>query len=123
MDGTSESKSNEIYYIEVPLVFKYKSKRRVNSRMYLIGGFAPSFKVESKGGLSNSESINYLPFNIEIVYGFGISIFQKYVNMAPEIRFSHGLLNILDKTIDNSFSSSIESVMPFKVGLYINFEG
>ncbi len=123
LTGEQILKSSETYFLEIPVLLKYKSKRRVNKRMYIIAGLVPSFRVGTKVEGNEDDSIPYASFNFEITYGFGLSSFQKYVSFAPEIRFSHGIQDILGTGISNEFTQQISKITTLKVGLYLNFEG
>jgi hypothetical protein len=92
--GRSRRETRESAWIEVPLLLKYKSQRRNNSRMYLIGG--ATFGFETNVRKRTPSGINRLAAkttDLTLDYGFGFEQFLQYTKFSPEIRFSHGLLN------------------------------
>ncbi len=121
-EGTKEVKTIESTMVETPLLLMYKSQRRLNSRMFMIGGFTPSFQVGGKVDESNENNIFLQRANLEVTYGFGFHFYMKMFNFAPELRFSHGLNNILNQT-GNRFTRNMERLNTHRVTLFINFEG
>lgn len=108
--------------VEMPLFFKYKSERRGNFRVYTIGGLNPT--IEASGRRSDDSAIERLVvrnFNVNFEYGFGIDMYYPLFKFSPEIRFSHGLRNMLgDK--ENRYSAPLQSITTHTFGLYILFE-
>ncbi|KQS32758.1 porin family protein [Dyadobacter sp. Leaf189] len=112
----------ESTWIEVPLLLKYKSLRRVNSRMYMLAGV--TFGVETnvkrnRGGGSAKLDTKSTDFSID--YGVGYEQFFEFFKFAPELRFSHGLTNMLQPS-KNSVGSGISKMSTHTVTLYLNFE-
>ncbi len=117
----TEIKKSEVTMLEFPLLLKYKSLRRNNHLLYMIGGISPSFRVGGK----IDDPLNNLAYgdsNVEVVYGFGFHMYMQIFNFAPEIRFSHGLANIFKKN-NNEFSDQLRAVYTHKVSIILNFEG
>lgn len=111
----------EAVFVELPLMLKYKSVRRGNSRLYLIGGLTPSF--EATGRKEHiEEKLQTRSFNLAVEYGFGIDIFYPLFKFAPEIRFSHGLVN-MNNQADTFYNRPIKSFYTHSVSLYLHFEG
>lgn len=81
-------------FIELPIMLKYKSLRRGNSRFYMTAGVIPSMEVGGKKAKDNPEEFLLKRQNLEVCYGLGFESFMKMFKLAPEVRFSHGLLNI-----------------------------
>lgn len=112
--------------VEIPVMIKYKSDRRGNSRVYFIGGFVPGIEVGGKSTvaagvrLGNSSTI-LRNFNVEISYGIGMDLYTRFVKLAPEIRISHGIKNLLTAE-ENSYSRNMSSLTSSKIAFIINFE-
>jgi hypothetical protein len=110
-------------FVEFPLLMKYKSVRRKNTRWYLIGGINPSFEASGKKDLEDTTPrllINR--FNFALEYGFGLDAFFPLFKFSPEVRFSHGLMNMLSPT-PNQYSQGIDRLTSHSVSLYLLFEG
>ncbi len=108
--------------LELPLLFMYKSVRRMNSRMYMVGGVTASFQIGGKVDEANQRAVILNRRNLEISYGLGFHFYMQMFNLAPELRISHGLLNLLNQT-NNPYSTNLEGITTHKITLFINFEG
>lgn len=108
--------------IQLPILLKYYSKRRQNSRMYFVAGMTPSYDV---GGSKASERVdNKLRAdrnNLSVEYGVGIDLFYPFFKFAPELRVSHGLTNVLIPD-QNRYSTSFSDMRTNSVTLYLFFE-
>lgn len=116
-----ELKQSTFSFIELPMMIKFKSQRRNNSRMYLIGGIKPALEVGSKKKEIQDDRLRSNVFDFNIEYGCGFDLYYPLFKFSPEIRFSHGLVNL--KVSDpNEYARSISSMLTHTVTLYFNFE-
>ncbi len=120
-NGTTKSKVVEASMLELPLLIKYRSQLRGLRGMYLIAGVKPSFLLTSRK--NDLENVTVNTRDIAIDYGFGLDIFYSYFKFAPEIRFSHGLLNMLNKQQINQFNKPLKSMTEHTVTIYLHFGG
>nr|WP_310589821.1 porin family protein [Dyadobacter sp.] len=121
-NGTDRTEKRESTWIEVPLLLKYKSLRRVNSRMYMIAGVTLGIETNVKrnrGG--GATALNTKSSDFSIDYGIGYEQFFEFFKFAPELRFSHGLTNMLVPGA-NSVANGISRMRTHTVTLYLNFE-
>lgn len=81
----------ESTWLEIPLLVKYKSIRRDNHRMYIIGGVKLGMEANVK---SRSALLSAKTADLSLEYGFGLERFFQFFKFTPEIRFSHGLTNL-----------------------------
>lgn len=109
-------------YIELPLLIKYKSKRRNNVRMYMLAGIKPALEVGNRREDLTEEFLRINTSDFSIDYGFGVEMFYPYFNLAPEIRFSHGISNMWTRD-PNIYSRSLNAMYTHTVTLILNFEG
>ncbi len=109
----------EATQVEFPLLFRYKSERRGNTRMYLIGGINPSFEAKGKNDEEGEEKLNLKDTNLAVEFGFGIDIYYPFFKFSPEIRFSKGITNLRDT--NNSYSLGLERVSINTVTLFLQF--
>ncbi len=112
----------ESTFVEFPLLFKYKSVRRGNNRMYLIGG--AEMGIEATGKKNREDEENRLAIegsNLSLLVGFGLDCYFPLFKFAPEIRFSRGLTNVLgDK--ENRYREPLDRVVTNTITLYLLFE-
>ncbi|WP_223834247.1 type IX secretion/gliding motility protein PorT/SprT [Spirosoma profusum] len=120
--GTSKTEVRESTWVDLPLLFKYKSERRNNSRMYLLAG--GSFSIETNVRRKENQGASRLSTgttDLAIEYGIGFEQFFEFFKFAPELRFSHGLLNLYNPT-SNAAGIGISRLSTHTVTLYLNFE-
>ena len=108
--------------IEMPLLLKYKAKRRTNFRMYLVGGIKSSIDLGNNRSGDNLENELLVDnFDLAVEYGFGLDVFYPFFKFAPEIRFSHGLLNqhVPNESI---YNTRIQKLINHNVSFILFFE-
>ncbi|WP_281613272.1 outer membrane beta-barrel protein [Flammeovirga sp. SubArs3] len=110
--------------LEIPIMFKYQSKRRKNHRLYLLGGLTPSFTVATKQESTREEFwITLKEYNLSFTWGFGMHIYNRMFCLSPEIRISHGLLNVADPVDTSLYMHTVDAIRLHKISFIINFEG
>ena len=112
----------ESTFVEFPLLFKYKSVRRGNNRVYLVGGV--EMGIEATGKKNRDDEEDRLPIkgsNLSLQLGFGLDSYFPLFKFAPEIRFSRGLTNVLGEK-QNRYSEPLNRVVTNTITLYLLFE-
>jgi hypothetical protein len=115
----------ESTWMEFPFLFKYKSERRRNSRMYLIAGATASVETNVRKRQQQSTGrLNTKTADFSVDYGFGFEQFLEYTKISPELRFSHGLVNLFSPTNASTAANTagIRRLTTHTVTLYLNFE-
>ncbi|SMC00285.1 probable protein-translocating porin PorT (TC 1.B.44.1.1) [Hymenobacter roseosalivarius DSM 11622] len=107
--------------LEFPLLLKFRSDRRRNTRVYVVGGVKPSFNVGNRRKDPERNLLLTDNSDIAIEYGVGLDLFYPLFKFAPELRFSHGLTNLLQPG-SNVYSRSLQSMRAHTVTLYLTFE-
>lgn len=108
--------------VEFPILFKYKSQRRNNLRMYLIWGITPI--IEAAGKSSLEEDLTRLQiekFNANLELGFGLDMYYPLFKFSPEVRFAYGLVNILSP-LENDKSAGIDELRTKTLSFYFHFQ-
>jgi hypothetical protein len=121
--GVTKSEKRESTWIELPLLLKYKSERRQNSRMYLVAGVTLGIEtnVKRNRGGASSGKLDTKTSDFTLDYGIGFEQFFEYFKFTPELRFSHGLSNVFMPN-KNSLGTGINKMTTHTVTLYLNFE-
>jgi hypothetical protein len=119
-DETFTDATVESTMVEVPILLKYKSERRGNIRMYMIGGVKPGFEASGKKE-QTKEELELKATNISIEAGFGFDLYYPLFKFSPEIRFSRGLFDILGNTT-NEFGQPLTRVNTNTVTVYFLFQ-
>ena len=105
VDGSVFSDTRPSTFLESPVLIKYKSKRRKNHRMFIIAGFKPSLEIGAKNkDEAGKDILDLKSFDISFALGFGSDIFFQLFKLSPEIRYSRGLRNVLNKKNINEYN-------------------
>jgi hypothetical protein len=118
--NSSKTKTAATTYAEMPILIKYKSERRKNFRMYFIGGIKPAFEVTNKTDDEKAD-INIKKTNISLEYGVGMDIYYPMFKFSPELRFSQGLVNMVDETSTSYYNRPLSSLKTYSVSIFFNF--
>lgn len=113
----------ETTMVELPLLAKYKSERRGNFRMYMVGGIKPGFEASGKNDVDevSKENLDIRAFNLALDFGFGIDMYYPLFKFSPEIRFSKGITNMLGAD-ENDLSAGIDRLNTNTITLYFLFQ-
>ncbi|AFM02892.1 putative protein-translocating porin PorT [Bernardetia litoralis DSM 6794] len=111
----------ESVFFDFPILIKYKSLRRNNNRLYMVGGLVPSIKVGGRKQRNNEEAFGMEDYNLEITYGLGWDHYFSFFKFAPEIRFSHGIAN-MNLRNQSIYYKNIERLTTHKISLLFHFE-
>ena len=107
--------------IQFPVLLKYQSDRRRNTRMYMIAGLNPSLTATNRRNDPLHNVLRAEGSDLTLEYGVGLELFYPLFKLAPELRFSHGLKNLLVPRND-VFSRSLQYMSTNAVTLYINIQ-
>ena len=85
--------------IDFPIIFKYKSERYNNIRTFIITGVKYSLDIASQDKIDDEgeELVKLKKHDIMAEIGFGIDFYLEYFKFSPQIKLSHGILNVLNK--------------------------
>jgi hypothetical protein len=121
-DTKTDEELVETTMVEFPVLLKFKSERRDNLRMYMIGGIKPAIEASGKRDLNNvTTALEVKGSNLSLEAGFGLDIYYPLFKFSPEIRFSHGIVNVLDNTT-NKFGQPLQRVNTNTVTVYLLFQ-
>ena len=127
INGDTYSDTTAATLVELPILIKYKSQRRRNLRLYIIGGLKPGIEVGAKNKDEAGQDILGLrAFELSLDLGFGGDFFFELFKLSPEIRYSRGLINMLKKSNDglpNNFADPLAKIIPHNLSIFFTFEG
>lgn len=110
--------------VEIPLLVKYRSVRRENIGMYLVGGITPTIEARGKDDKAEArERLVTRSSSLAIEAGVGFDLYYPLFKFSPEIRYSWGLTDILVTDEINKFNAGLKRITPHNIALYITFEG
>ena len=87
----------------------------------MVGGIKPGFEVGAKKTQKRNDQATTKSLHLSLDYGLGLDIYYPLFKLAPELRFSLGILDILKKA-DNIYSDPIQKMTPYNLSLSIMFE-
>lgn len=112
----------ETTMVEFPILLKFKSERRENLRMYMIGGVKPGLEASGKKDIENTlTTLEVKGMNLSLEAGFGLDIYYPLFKFSPEIRFSRGIVDVLDNRT-NKFGAPLERVNTNTFNVYLIFQ-
>ena len=107
--------------VDFPILLKYKSQRRDNIRMYVLGGVTTSIEAAGKTELAEDEGLLQLNgVNIMADFGFGFDLYYPLFKFSPEIRFAFGLVDVVGS--NNDFTAGIKELKTKTVSIYFHFQ-
>lgn len=119
--GGTNTQLIESTFLELPVLIKYKSVRRGNVRMYMVGGVKPSIEIGSNKRERTKDRLVTDNMDLTVEYGMGLDLFYTFVKISPELRFSHGVRNMLIKDT-SPYSRGLEGLNSHTISLYLFFE-
>ncbi|MEZ4971664.1 MAG: porin family protein [Cyclobacteriaceae bacterium] len=121
-DESSQTQLTETTMVEFPILLKYKSMRRGNVRMYMIGGFTPSIEASGKNDIqATTDVLDIKKTNLTIDAGIGFDFYFPLFKFSQEIRFSRGLSNMLGPD-PSKFKEPISRVNTNTISVYFIFQ-
>ncbi len=114
----------ESAYCDGSLLLKYKSDRRKNARIYVIGGGRVSYDfgstINKNRGLQNPV-VSLVPFTYGWEVGFGLDLYFEYFKFSPEIKLCNTVGNAMHKD-GYIFTDYIERINPQLIQISLHFE-
>lgn len=126
INGSTLESLSDPTFVELPVLLKYKSVRRENTRMYGLIGINPSFRMSGRNEKDDdTPKLLINNFNLNIEVGAGFDLFQTLFKFSPEVRYSWGLLEMLDKNYEEPtiYDRPLRSLSVHTITFYITFEG
>jgi hypothetical protein len=121
-DNTSRQQSIETTMVELPIMIKYKSMRRGNVRMYMVGGFTPGYEASGKNDAETTqESLSVNRFNLTLDAGIGFDFYFPLFKLSQEIRFSRGLMNMLGSE-PSVYNEPLQGIHTNTISVYFIFQ-
>lgn len=120
-DRTTKDELVETTMVELPLLLKYKSARRDNIRAYMVGGVKPAIEASGKKVEDNQKGLDIKGFDLSLEAGLGLDLYFPLFKFSPEIRFSRGIMDILDNR-ENEFGKPLKYVNTNTITLILLFQ-
>lgn len=122
-DGSELQELKDATLVELPTMIKYRSARRGNVAMYVVGGFSPSLEAAGKGDeLEAGEGLILRDWNFSVDAGIGFDLYFPLFKFSPEVRYSWGLRNMLTDE-SNEYDLALKKLTYQNISFYFTFEG
>lgn len=123
--GEEYKTSVKSHYLSLPLHVKFSAGRMHNARPYLLAGGYASMEIAPKKNLA----VRYKKMDYGIEFGLGCNIYLPLFKLCPELKFSLGLVNMINTDVsdvsDNDilkYRNAISSGKTRMISLTFNFE-
>ncbi len=118
---TTEVQYVESTHVELPLLLKYKSMRRGNVRMYMIGGITPGLELSGKNEIKSSSGLDIKRGNVQLEGGLGFDFYFPLFKFSQEIRFARGITNVLGSD-PSVYSAPLKRLNTNTISVYFVFQ-
>jgi len=123
-NSSLNERSVESVFCEIPFHIRYKSEPWNDIRVFLISGVKYSFDVASESRARQAKDLlKVSPNDFALEVRAGIQFFFPYFIFSPEIKYSHGLGNILIYDNDVIQSNIFEKIFSRTFTISFHFEG
>ena len=111
-------------FAEFPVQVRYKSAPWRDIRMFVLGGVKYAYDVASDSRAKDAEDlVRFSPSDFQVEVGGGMQFFFPYFIFSPEIKFSHGLGNVLIYDRDLPEANVLDKVTSRALTISLHFEG
>ena len=115
----------ESVFGELPLLVRFTSAPYKDRRVFLLGGvkYSYDFSSNSRSDKKQFNIVRISPHDFQLEVGIGMQFYLPYFIFSPELKFSHGINNILiyDATLPES--TVIEKLFSKCLTISFHFEG
>lgn len=123
--GREETQDMKSTYVSLPLNLKVAAPRFNNYRPYVVAGVNPMYDLTRK----KQEKLRCKPFNVYLEVGLGCDFYLPFFKLIPELKFSFGLVDILQRNrtdltdpTQHIFTESLDGASANMVTLSLYFE-
>ena len=110
-------------YLDFPLQIRFKSDPIKNCRLFVIAGVRYDYDLASNSNTRNKALLKVGKHDAAAEYGIGVMIYFPYFIMTPEIKMSHGFIDVNSPTKGYVYSRVIEKLYSRTFTFTINLEG
>jgi hypothetical protein len=121
-DEATDFQTIETTHVEFPFLLKYKSMRRGNVRMYMVGGITPGLELSGKNDIqASSATLDIKRYNVQFETGLGFDFYFPLFKFSQEIRFAKGLVNVLGSD-PSVYSDPLNRLNTNTIAVYFIFQ-
>lgn len=123
--GEEYRQSMKSTYLSLPINLKFSAERFNNYRPYIVAGLSPTIDLSKK----KQKALLVKSFDCYAEIGIGCDFYLSFFKLIPELKFSFGLANLLEKNRNDltdkslmKFTQSIDRVSSRMITLSFYFE-
>lgn len=94
--GVQKENQVRATFLDFPVMIKYKAKRIVNHRPYMLGGVALRYDI-SKSAMDDLVQLKKTSFSLEA--GMGWDLYLQFFRLSTELKYSFGIGNNLSSKL------------------------
>ncbi|NOT38438.1 MAG: PorT family protein [Saprospiraceae bacterium] len=115
----------ESVFGEIPILLRYTSEPYKDKRVFLISGIKYSYDFSSNARVDKRkfDLVRVSPHDFQFEIGAGLQFFMPFFIFTPEIKFSHGLGNLLIFDSRLIESTVIDKLFSKTFTISLHFEG
>jgi hypothetical protein len=122
--GGEDIETLESVFFEFPFLVRFKSAPYKDKRLFVLAGFKYTYDLANNSRTRQAETlINISPHDYQFEMGFGVQFFLPYFIFSPQIKYSHGLNNVLIYNGELEKTNIIERIVSRAFTISLNFEG
>lgn len=123
--GPAKEYKIESVFGEIPMIVRFTSAPYKDLRIFMLSGvkYSYDFASNSRSDKTRFDLIRISPHDFQVELGLGIQFYLPFFIFSPEIKFSHGISNLL--IYDNKLleSTLIDKLFSRSITFSLNFEG
>ena len=120
-EGT-ELRKIEASYINLPLMFQFKTGYYDSTRVYVLAGGQWGYNLASNDRVRDDPTLLKIQRqDLSVVLGFGFNLYGERLKLSPEIVYKAGLFNIYVPE-DTTHAEAINRLFSQVISLNVNFE-
>ena len=124
LEGAPRQRKINSVFAEFPVQVRYKSEPWKDIRMFVLGGVKYSYDVASEARSKETDDlVTFSPSDFQLEIGGGMQFYFPYFIFSPEVKFGHGLGNVLifNERLDQS--TVLDKVLSRVLTVSLHFEG
>ena len=124
-ENSKKTTEIESAYCDASLLLKFKSDRRKNVRVYVIGGLRASYDLASTTDQDRSVTkpvVSLNAFTTGYEFGAGLDVYFEYFKFSPEIKFCNSFNSAMYKD-GYIYTDLLQGLTPQLVQISLHFEG
>jgi len=105
----------ESTYLQFPLLLKYRAMRESNYRPYLVGGLNYTLDLATRKKVKEDElpKVRLKQHDILLELGAGIDFYLPYFKFTTELKFSYGLINMMEYDYEPELRGTDKDGQPY----------